>query len=339
MTRLLLLIAAASIAAAQPRGISGDQLWFDDGTGIEFFTQSSGSTSSVSTKGSVLISAISGAHRLVLDKDSKVIFVYDIEAWRSATPGSFFIRIKPVNRALEQEVASDRGALHSFFEKAPNPLPTVAAVREFPAVKSGEAVLLDILRNPTTGEKIFDVICPSEAVHSATPPQGGRDEFAIDQPHLVFNGRSMAIAAGTQLTGPVIRIELPARGVFYVSTEASPQYAFRPAGVVDRDHLSIAMDDDRLELAVRGNILKHSENRRVWVYFEPGQSRKYANVERQVQQLKAGLAGLQAQYSGNHPNVRSTRAALDLMQQKLDSIAITAAIDAAASIDGLPGRH
>ena len=39
---------------------------------------------------------------------------------------------------------------------------TVAAVRDFPAVKRGEAVMVDILQNPATGEKIYDVLRPSD---------------------------------------------------------------------------------------------------------------------------------------------------------------------------------
>ncbi len=41
------------------------------------------------------------------------------------------------------------------------PIATVAAAREFDGVRKGQAVRLEILYNPATGEKVYDIFRPS----------------------------------------------------------------------------------------------------------------------------------------------------------------------------------
>lgn len=323
------VLAVACLAAAQPRGIWDRSVWFDDGTVLEFYTQSTGPTASVSTNGSIVLSALSGLHRVVLDKDDNLLFVYGVEARRDALPQTFFVRIKPVDRGLEVEGAS----MPKLFGKTPHPFPTVAAVREFPGVRLGDAIVLDILQNPATGEKIFDVISPVET--AAARAAAGSDLFNVANARVVVNGQSMNVTGGTAAAGAGLAIRLPAKGSYYLSTEPSAKYSFRPAGKVEHDRLTIELGGDRIELAGQGNLLKNSAFRTIWVYKEAGQSAKYMQQERQIQKFKLALASLSGIYAENHPEVRATRGVLEALERQRDMLAGRVTLEAGESAEAL----
>jgi len=320
-------------AMAQPRGITMDRLWFADGTALGFSTHSTGSTSSISSAGSMVVSAFVGAHRLVVDKNDNLIFVYGVEAWRAAAPQTFFVRIKPVDRGFEAGDPDD--FLAKRYPNAPRPLPTVAAVREFPMVKLGESILLDILQNPTTGEKIYDVISPGEAFPQPVARAQSPDEFSVEHPRIVVNGQTMMLTGSGAASGGALCIHLPAKGSYYLSTEPSARYTFQPAGRVERDRLTIDLNNDRIELSAKGNILKDSAYRTVWVYYDPGQDSKYLNLNRQIDKLRISLDGMRAIYTPQHPTMRSTAAALDLLEHKQNELGRTVSLESAAAVETL----
>jgi hypothetical protein len=145
----------------------------------------------------------------------------------------------------------------------------------------------------------------------------------------------MTLTDGAALAGPAIRIHLPAHGTYYLSIQPSSRYTFQPDGHVERNRLTISTGSERVEITARTNILKHSEYGTVWVYFEAGQDRKYLNLDRQVRRLKLALAGLQVQFTPQHPDLRSTEAALNVLQRRQDDLARMASLAAAGSVDSL----
>jgi hypothetical protein len=321
----------ATTLAAQPRGITWRTVWFEDGTALDFDTQSTGSTTPVSTNGSNTFSVFSGMHRVVLDKDGKLLFIYGVEAWRDALPQTFFVRIKPVDRGFEQERAL---GMPWLFEKATHPFPTVAAVRDFPGVKLGDAIVLDILRNPATGEKIFDVITPIE---NSAARAVATDEFNFSGPRIVVNGQSMTVAGSGAAAGAGLAIRLPAKGSYYLATEPSAKYSFQPAGKVERDRMTIALGDDRIEIVAAGNILKNSAYRTIWVYRDAGQDPKYAALERRIRLLRASLETLHG-YTEKHPYVVSTKTAIEVLEQKQDQLTRTVTLEAAGTVYALMSK-
>lgn len=329
MKRTIGLLALACVAGAQPRGATYRSVWFEDGTALEFQTQSTGATTPLSTSGSIVLSVLSGMHRVVLDKDGGLLFVYGVEAWRDALPQTFFVRIKPVDRNWEM----DRAGGFPAFEKSKHPFPTVAAVREFPGVRLGDAIVLDILRNPTTGEKIFDVITPVESAVARGP--AAADVFSVAGARVVVNGQSMEVAGAGAIEGGGLAIRLPAKATYYLATEPSAKYSFRPAGKVEHDRLTIELDGDRIELAGNGNLLKNSPYRTIWVYKEAGQSRQYRLLERELEKVRLALALTGGAYTDNHPTVAATRAAMDALERERTIIARKAIVEAAGSAEAL----
>ncbi len=329
MKTLAVVLLTTLALQAQPRGATYRTVWFEDGTALDFDTRSTGSTTPVSTRGSIMLDIFSGMHRVVLDKDGKLLFVYGVEAWRDALPQTFFIRIKPVDQGLEQDRAA---GMPRLFRQAAHPFPTVSAVRDFPGVRLGDDVVLDILQNPATGEKIFDVITPIE--NAAARPVAA-DQFHLTAPRVTVNGQSMTVAAGSTADGAGLVLRLPAKGAFYLSTEPSANYSFRPAGKVERDRLTLTLDDERIELVAAGNILKNSTYRTIWVYREAGQSKRYLDLERRIRTLRASLSTVSAMDTSNQLASNATETALMHLLDQQFRLTNTVTLETAGSVEAL----
>jgi len=145
----------------------------------------------------------------------------------------------------------------------------------------------------------------------------------------------MKVVAGGALAGAALAIRVPAKGSYYLSTEPSEKYNFQPAGRLERDHLTVTLREDTIEIATNGNLLKNSVYSTIWVYREAGQSKQYLARERNIRTLETALAGLRSIYSEDHPEVRATQSALALLQQKQDELKRTVTLEAAGSVDTL----
>ena len=248
---------------------------FPDGSGLEIFTETTGS-SQIDSLGEMGIGPGVGSqdlvNRVVLDRANNILFVYNLEASRGASPGTVKIRIEPISAATEAGMLKDAAKPgRPRFSGAH--LPTVAGVREFPAVKISEAVTLDILYNPSTGEKIFDVLRPI-----TTPPSGmsvtvaaARETISLKEIALQVNGRAMS-APASFIIGSAVRIDIPRHGTYVVAAydpqEASPGHGFAAIGHADGKTLSWAMGRDRVEITASTNVLTQSQKGVLWVYHD-----------------------------------------------------------------------
>src|SRR5262249_4144011 len=147
LMRSLALLAVASLSvAAQP--FNRARAWFPDGAGLEIHTESTGSTP-INTMGSLGIRQASASpelvNRPVVDRANSLLFISNLGASKVSMPGTVLIRVEPINPMIEANILNEK---RPYLRFSGAHLPTVAAVREFPAVKIGEAVTLDILHNP-----------------------------------------------------------------------------------------------------------------------------------------------------------------------------------------------
>ena len=146
--------------------------------------------------------------------------------------------------------------------------PTIAAMREFPVVRIGEAVNLDILYNPNTGEKIFDVIQPVDrpAEKRRIAPE---DEISLEQMRISINGTLVHEARNSWMIGGAVKLQLPRLGTLYLVVKPSTSYAFQPLGRVNGGTLTFPLGSDMVEIVSRSNVLKTAETGTVWVYRDP----------------------------------------------------------------------
>ncbi len=179
--------------------------------------------------------------RLVLDANNKTVFAYQLEAHRGPEPDEITIRIKPTGGS-----------------------PTVSAVREFPAVKYGQEVKLEILANPATGERVYDVLRP---VEGPSPSPGRRAVQGVSVPKLVVNGQTVAVKSSWS-DGQPARLYVPGHGAYFLSWQSKPNY--RLAGYIQGDRLIFLMDSEYVEMTFKRNVLDGSQGGPVWVRHDPG---------------------------------------------------------------------
>jgi len=208
-----------------------------------------------------------------VDRANNILFVYNLEASRGASPGTVKIRIEPISAATEASVLKYEVATGRLRFSGAH-LPTVAAVREFRAVKIGEAVTLDILYNPSTGERIYDVLrpitgsSPVMSVNSVVP----QETISLKQIAIRVNGHPMS-APASFIIGSAIRVDIPRHGTYVVAAsdphEASPDHGFAAIARADGKLLSWAMGSDRVEITSSTNILTQTGKGVLWVYHDP----------------------------------------------------------------------
>jgi hypothetical protein len=264
------LAAAALLAFAQKDEPHKLRAWFSDGTGVEFEQEATGSTVLALHGGGVSVSD-EGIERVVQDKDGNILYAYFVEAWASPQAGTVTIRIKPLDKETEARLRSQ----NSPGWHATGPIGTVAGVREFPGVRKGQAVRLEILYNPSTGEKIYDILRPSTDVSPMQSGHPGADaalageELSFREIALVVNGQKTAAQAGW-LTGAAARLYLPGHGAYFLSTyQPKTAHVFRRIVYADRHNLEFAIDGDSIRITSNGNVLTRSESGTVWVYHDP----------------------------------------------------------------------
>ena len=85
MTKSILWMAVlVPSALAADAGHENLHAWYTDGTCVEFYSESTGSTTPTSTSGSVIVDNTNTVHRVVKDARGNVLFAYDVVARRAA---------------------------------------------------------------------------------------------------------------------------------------------------------------------------------------------------------------------------------------------------------------
>jgi hypothetical protein len=275
-----LIVMAAVLRADSPYILRAS---FPDGTGLDIFTETTGS-SHIDAGGEAGIGPGVGSqdlvNRVVVDRANNILFVYNLEASRGVSPGTVKIRIEPISAETEAGMLKDAARPgRPRFSGAH--LPTVARVRDFPAVKIGEVVTLDILYNPSTGEKIYDVLRPvtgsSPVVTGSSPAMSVTsvpvpEMISLKQIGIRVNGRAMSAPASWTI-GAAVRIDIPHLGAYVVAAydphETSPDHGFAAIGHADGKMLSWALGRDRVEVTSSTNALTRSGKGVLWVYHDP----------------------------------------------------------------------
>ena len=247
----LLVAGAMAATAAMSQGFA-IRAWFPDGAGVELHTETTGSTGQTALSGGGMI-MYDQVSRFVRDSQDKTVFAYGLEAFRAREPEAIAIRIKPAG-------GGD---------------PTVSAVREFPAVKYGQEVKIEILANPSTGERVYDVLRP---VEGPSPSPGHLVVQGVSVPKLVVNGQTVAVKSSWAIGQPP-RLYLPGHGAYYLAWETRPQY--RLAGYIEKNRLIFLMDNEFVEMTFASKVLAAAEGGPVWVYHDP------SFVSRDVAELAA----------------------------------------------------
>lgn len=265
MKRTIAYLLLASAAFAQPEARKPLTVSFSGGPVLELHTESSAGTSPLSTGGSVEIGAGNDAHRFVLDANDRVIFGYYIET-RNDGQGAFTIRIKPFDR---QNIRQESSYLR---QNRLGDVPTLGAAREFTGLHIGDAVQVDILYNPSTGERLYDVI---KVAPERRPPPSAKaskptgEKFSLRGFRVDVNGKTVRETSDVWMIGGGLLISLRGRGDYYFGLTPCSETPCRLAAWVDHNTLRFYAGSDLVEVIAQANVLQSSNYATLWMYHDP----------------------------------------------------------------------
>jgi len=172
--RMASLAAALLLLAAPAVGQSGEEyaaVTLENGVSIGFGLLRTGPAQSAPTLGEAALPRSNAVRRVLWDRDSGAYFGYRVEVTRD--DDAFRVAFGHLDdRRIPDELRE-----HTACPVCPLPVPLDAPAPRFPVPQrlgEGEALTLELLANPTTGERIFDVVKVS-----AHPISGAELEAAV----------------------------------------------------------------------------------------------------------------------------------------------------------------
>jgi hypothetical protein len=133
----------------------------------------------------------------------------------------------------------------------------------------GQAVTLDILQNPSTGEKIYDVLRPIAGSGSVMSVESvpAQETISLNRITVRVNGKSMP-APSSMIMGVAIRIDIPRHGAFILAAADPHRADFNKIAHADGKTITWTTGSDRFEITSAANVLTQTEKGELWVFQE-----------------------------------------------------------------------
>jgi len=150
---LAVALLASSAATAQDRFAFAT---LENGASMGFALVRAGQEGSSEAIGAAALPRSNSVSRVLWDRESGAYFGYRVEVERKTGPRPFRVSFKPLDRGAVERELKQRGDCPG----CPPPAPLGSGPR-FPApqlLAEGEALTLELLTNPATGDRILDVV-------------------------------------------------------------------------------------------------------------------------------------------------------------------------------------
>ena len=151
-----LLCAAACLAGARTAAADFASARLDNGVSVGFALLRSGPSDPSAAIGDTALARSNGVSRILWDRETGAYFGYEVEVRRQRSSRPFRVTVRPLDPSSEGSVR-ERVACAG----CPPPAPLTVAPARYPAPQQlgeGDSLTLELLANPTTGERILDVV-------------------------------------------------------------------------------------------------------------------------------------------------------------------------------------
>ncbi len=193
-------------------------------------------------------------HRILRNSSTQILFGYDLEV--KPVSGLYHVITKPLDPVYARTLQKD-------------PIPTLSATNDVVS-SAGGTMLLELLFNPSTGQKLSDVIklVDLTGMRTDAPSDGLLHMNDIEMWSYQTNLTSEKVSGG--VTGPNMEVYLPNHGSFFFTLTQPKDYPqFQKVGTIDGKQLKFIWANRPYELISNEPILSNAGTAEVWVYYDP----------------------------------------------------------------------
>jgi len=247
--------AAARVAAYLPNGVTVElESRLSDGGRVE-------------TAGGVWMRAPDSFYRL-LHARGRLLFGYEVQVDRVKGSPEVRVRIVPLDDRFRHE--DDRGApwLKLYRESPSLPLPTFAAARELPPLRSGDKVRLEIMCHPVTGVVLVDELRVLLDQEPEPVPEVPATPLRFLDVRIFRDGELMTRGGGLSAAGAAVAFRLADGERIHISASRPTGRPYRHIGLVDGNRLTFVWHNRRYEISSSARILQAGVQGQVWVRVE-----------------------------------------------------------------------
>lgn len=217
-------------------------------------------------------------HRLVMDHSRKVYFGYDLTVDTLPQKNTYRVTFRPLSVGLEKFGLDGTG-----FTKI-----TLPGYPEPQTVRVGDSIALDLLTNPTTGQKIVEHIQFQDSppqVHVAVSGSA-RDfsvedaEFKLMEPRVIVNGAVLPPTVNFKggISGAAAWIYIPNHGRYVLSLVPHPNLGLQKAGEIRGSSLKFSVGSDTIALECDVPIAPGRAPYNLYVRYDAGWLPKSENA-------------------------------------------------------------
>lgn len=209
----------------------------------------------------------SGMYRILKDKNSKTYLGYTIEIKDAAVKGKYMVSISSLPLESITAITKVEGFTEKTLPKYPNPI----------EVNEGDTIVLDVMENPATKEKVVDyikVLYKPDPHTDFFPERKPLRDFTIDDASLELSGyevfadnQSVLKEAGGR-SGSNLPLYLPGKGQFIFSLAPHPGSNFQKIGSIEGNKILFKYEGVSYKIVSRAPIFLEG-HWNLWVSFDP----------------------------------------------------------------------
>ncbi len=210
-------------------------------------------------------------HRVMIDRKSKIYFGYDLEVFPLEDNKQFEILIKPLSVKDVSSVVSRIGNSNDL---------TLRSLPKYPeklTIQDGDTIVLDILENPQTKEKVSDFIRVTRSKQKSFTYSSNNEkpkDFTINDVQLSLTGFETYVNdekvkfSGGGMSGSIIWTFFPNKGRFILSAVEQSSPNFQKIGLIDDKTITFNYEGVNYKFVSNNPVLGSGGKWNLWVMFD-----------------------------------------------------------------------